>query len=65
MKSNSEVELNHSVWQRFFKRLVVIDEAINTGPEEIQDQRITRLEADVSEIRALLAADETHRSNKG
>jgi hypothetical protein len=64
MRPSAEVELSHSMWRRFFKRLAAIDEAFNTRPEQNQDLRITRLEADVSEIRALLAADPTRQTNK-
>ena len=46
-----------SRWQTFLERLMTIDDAMNTGYDELQDRRIARLEAAVDKLNMRLAPD--------
>jgi hypothetical protein len=41
-----------SRWRRWLATLAALEEAMSLGPEEIQDRRIAKLEARLSELEA-------------
>jgi len=38
-------------WRRWLAQLAAMEEALSLSPDEIQDRRIARLEAEVAELR--------------
>ena len=54
MSMNAPTDRQPSRWQRFLERFAAVDDALNTGYDELQDRRIARLESEVEDLKARL-----------